>query len=190
MAGIVPFRGVRYATAKRRDVSSLLAPPYDTVAAYGNREVMLGRDAHNIVAIDLPHVPPKVAGPVECYERAGATLQQWLKDGILVRDAKPAIYVYRQTFLIDGQTFQRRGFISGLQLEELGKKHVLPHEQTYSGPKEDRLLLAKHAQSHVSQVFCLYEDPSNAIANELYASLTGEADYVATMDGVNHSAGM
>ena len=66
MAGIFPLHGVRYPGAKQ---SELVAPPYDVLSG-ADKAKMLARNPHNIVAIDLPHIPPKEAGPDAAYAAA------------------------------------------------------------------------------------------------------------------------
>ena len=44
------------------DLSKLVAPPYD-VLDEDDKAALLAKDPSNIVAVDLPHVPPKSAGP-------------------------------------------------------------------------------------------------------------------------------
>ncbi len=82
MAQIRPFAGVHFAKERDADFSRLIAPPYD-VLDEADRKALQAAHPHNIVNIDLPHLPAKSAGPDEVYERANMTLQAWLKAGIL-----------------------------------------------------------------------------------------------------------
>jgi len=186
MAHIEAFRGIRYSLANGCDISDRLAPPYDVIVTDQAKRNLLDRSRHNIVAIDLPHTPPATAGPEYLYHQAGELLNTWLSQKIFIRDLEPAIYLYRQTFSHDGKKYIRRGFIGRLRLEELGKGSILPHEQTYSGPKEDRLLLTKHTRAYTSQIFCLYEDRENEIADTLYTRADASPDYHGTVDGVGN----
>jgi uncharacterized protein (DUF1015 family) len=70
---IRPFRGWRYGSA---DVSPLISPPYD-ILSQDDRAALLARSPHNIVAVDLPHFPPKKVGPDEVYQQAAKLLEQW-----------------------------------------------------------------------------------------------------------------
>ena len=40
---------------------------------------------HNIVTVDLPHLPAKTVGPDSAYAMANDTLQSWLSSGVLRR---------------------------------------------------------------------------------------------------------
>lgn len=166
MSEIRPFAGIHYAPGPSREISTRLAPPYDVLDAADKQE-LLERDPKNFVRIDLPHVPAKAAGPSEVYAAAARQLKEWLADGTLVRDERPAIYVYRQEFAHGGRHFVRRMFFAGLRLEPFGRGSVFPHEQTFGGPKEDRLALMKATRAALSPIFGLYPDAANTIADRL-----------------------
>jgi len=132
----------------------------------------------------MPYTPPKNAGPESVYDEAGLRLFHWIKEGIFTRDRQPAIYVYQQKFSHMDRQYVRRGFIARLRLEEFGTGSVFPHEQTYGGPKEDRLLLTKFTRCNMSQVFCLFDDDTNTITETLYKNLPGEPTYKGTLEDV------
>lgn len=183
MANVRPFRGIRYSAAAGRDVSDLIAPPYD-VLDDADKSRLLAKSPYNIVAVDLPHVPPKTLGPDSAYASAAATMQLWLDRGVLVRDARPAFYPYEQSYAHNGKTYARRGLIGLVRLTPFGVD-VIPHERTYPGPIEDRLRLMQTTAAQLSPVFGLFRDPSNEITQLLFAH-TSMPDAIATMDGVTH----
>jgi uncharacterized protein (DUF1015 family) len=110
VAQIRPFAGIRY-SRKKPDISNQIAPPYDVLDDAGKAK-LTARSPTNIVGIDLPFMPPKSVGPDEVYAGADATFQSWLRDGVLVRDHRPALYPHTQTYEHAGKTFHRRGFIA------------------------------------------------------------------------------
>ena len=70
MLEVTPFAAIRFDhTNTGGDLSNLIAPPYD-VLDKTDKDALLARSDRNVVAIDLPHLPPKSAGPPECYDRA------------------------------------------------------------------------------------------------------------------------
>jgi uncharacterized protein (DUF1015 family) len=113
-------------------------------------------------------MPPASAGPPEAYARAARTLRAWLADGTLIRDPRPALYVYHQQFLHEGRKVTRRMFFTRLRLEPFGAGRVFPHEQTFGGPKEDRLMLTRATRCNLSPVFGLYPDPENQVSELLH----------------------
>ena len=184
MAEIRPFKGVHFSRQRGVDVSKLIAPPYDVLGEQ-DRANLQARDPHNIVNVDLPHLPAKEAGPDEVYEKANITLQAWLRGGILEQDGRRALYPYTQSFEHGGRKFHRRGFIALVRLSPFGEGHVVPHEKTYKGPIEDRLKLMRATGMQLSPIFGLFSDPRNEIANMLYRN-QGRPELFGTLDGVRN----
>ena len=171
MADVVPFCAIRYTAA---DLSPVLAPPYD-VLDKAAKDKLLAKGDRNIVTIDLPYLPPKTVGPDAVYTQAAATLQQWIADGTLKADGEPAFYAYTQTFTLRGRTFDRRGMVVLVRLEEFSTParptHVVPHEKTYPGPIEDRLKLMKATGVQLSPIFGLFPDEDGSTTALLHAGL-------------------
>ncbi|MBU0719151.1 MAG: DUF1015 domain-containing protein [Planctomycetes bacterium] len=165
MPDITPFRAIHFAhTRTARDLSAVLAPPYD-VLDHADKDALLAKSKHNVVAIDLPHLPPKTLGPAEAYEKSAETMASWLKEGVLVQEDTPALYLYHQVFHHGGQTYTRRMFIARVRLHPFAEGIILPHERTFGGPKEDRLALMKATNCNLSPVFALYADPEDRIGS-------------------------
>ncbi len=185
MPEIAAFRAVRYNTDRfGRDLSKLIAPPYDVLTA-DDKASFLAKHERNIVAIDLPFVPPKSAGPDEVYQRAARTLDRWRSDGTIVLDEKPAIYVYHQEYEHAGKRYLRRKFFARMRLEEFGQGTVFPHEHTFGGPKADRLKLMEATRCQLSAVFGLYSDPDHAISRLLDVG-PRPADLEGELEGVRN----
>lgn len=183
MAIIRPLPAIRYATAQQSDLSTRIAPPYDVLDERDKRD-LLARDPRNFVALDLPHVPPKDAGPPVVYAGAAQTMQDWLRERVLVKDALQSLYVYHQTFRHGGREFTRRMFFARLKLEPFGSGNVFAHEQTFGGPKEDRLALMRATAAQLSPIFGLYEDANNEVAEALQSAAAVEPMAHGTMDEV------
>lgn len=167
MPEIAPFRGLRYNAARfSNDWSRLIAPPYD-VLDQADKDALLAGEPHNIVAVDLPHVPPKSAGPDEVYADAARRLERWREEEAVVQDDAPAIYVYHQIYTHAGRSITRRMFLARMRLEPFGAGTVFPHEHTFGGPKEDRLKLMRATRCQLSPVFGLYSDPDDAVSTAL-----------------------
>src|SRR4051812_32412364 len=130
-------------------------------------------------------MPPKSVGPDEVYQGANTTLQAWLSAGILVRDRRPALYPYAQTFEHNGKTFHRRGFICLVKLEPFGAGHIVPHEKTYKGPIEDRLKLMRATGVQLSPIFGLFSDEHSDVTRLLYKN-AGRPELDGTLDGVRN----
>ena len=186
MLEVSPFNAIRFNTRKLgRDLSSFIAPPYDVLDA-ADKRVLLRKSSHNIAAIDLPHLPPKSAGPPEAYAGAARGLQQWLSDGVLIRESSPAMYVYHQQFSHAGKTYTRKKLFVRVRLHPFSDGIILPHEQTFGGPKEDRLALMKATRCQLSPIFGLFSDPKGEVDDGLHGIAEHAPDVEATLDGVNN----
>jgi uncharacterized protein (DUF1015 family) len=184
MPQIAPFTALRFDPQRfGGDLSNVIAPPYD-VLDQDDKEALLARNDLNIVAVDLPHIPPKTLGPEEAYRAAARTLSAWRADGTLVRDREPALYVYHQTFRHENRSLTRRMFFARARLQPFEEGSILPHERTFGGPKEDRLALMKATECNLSPVFGLYADPDDVVGGALAASTARPADLTGTLDDV------
>ncbi len=188
-----PFTAVRFASlAPAADLSTRIAPPYDVLDETAKTR-LLARDPRNIVAVDLPHLRAKTVGPAEVYAAAASTYREWLSSGVLSRDDRPAMFVYRQSFLEGATPRSRTGIACTIDLVHFGQRPagtggaVLPHEETFSGPKQDRLELMRATRAQLSPIFGLHEDASARCAALLREWSSGPAETTArTDDGVTH----
>lgn len=186
MPSVYPFRAVTYAPAGDRpiDLSTLVAPPYDVLDADDKRR-LLERNGRNIVAIDLPQIPAKQLGPPQVYEQAARDYRAWLADSTLLHHERPAMFAYRQTFDFAGQRFVRTGMACSVDTVPFGPRDgggMLPHEETFSGPKEDRFALMQATATQLSPIFGLHPDEDGR-ATAVLAKVTGSRgpDYRAEL---------
>ena len=185
MAQIAPFQGLRFDLTRSPDPAALLAPPYDVISER-QREELERRHDRNVVHLDLPRGEGD-----QRYAHAGDLLEQWIAEGTIRRDERPAIYRYEQRFTHANGTgprsYVRRGFIALLKLEPFAARVVLPHEHTLSGPKVDRLKLMRATRAHFSQIFALYRDPAGE-AEALLSPIEEQAPDLdaTTSDGCRH----
>ena len=179
---IKPFQGWRYSSAGG-DISRFIAPPYD-ILSQADKDALLAGDEHNIVAVDLPHVPPKEVGPDKVYQAAADRLNEWKSSHLLRKDDKPAIYAYQQTYSWAGLTHTRHMMICRVRATEPGKD-IIPHEKTFAGPKADRLKLTEYTRMQLSPIFGFYNDPGRAVADMLRSTATGRPDTAGELGGVN-----
>ncbi len=183
MAEIAPIRGVLYDPAKV-DVSKVIAPPYDVIPEE-ERAKLEALDPHNAVRLILP----RGEGDAR-YQTAADLLAAWRESGVLVRDARPALYRYHQVFQhaeLGDRKVTRRGFICGVRLHGYDEGIIRPHERTLRGPKEDRLKLMRTARAHFSQIFGLFHDPSRT-TDDLFDRLERKGPDLEgqTADGTLH----
>ena len=147
------FRGYRYAIGRERDVSKVVAPPYDQISPE-QQELLYGLSPANIVRVSYPRDDGD-----EKYAAAGATLARWLADGVWEPEERPAIYPYHQTYSVDGREVTRVGLVALGQVTDYARGEVFPHERTHAGPKEDRLRLLEATGADTGLLFMLVSDP-------------------------------
>lgn len=166
MAYVAPFRGLYFNPAKVPQLTEVVTPPYDVIRPE-EREAFAARHPYNMVHLILPEARPG-DGPLDNrYTRAAARFRQWLQDQVFLRDEVPAFYYWETDFQLRGHNLTRRGFAAVVRLEPFSKGIILPHEQTFSAIKADRLELFKHCRAHFSPIFSLFPDETRQILERL-----------------------
>ncbi len=156
MADVRALRGLYYNPARIPDVSSVISLPYDVISAE-HRQEYIKRSEYNIVRLILPEGD-------DPYGAADHLAKEWIREGILIQDQEPCLYLYHQTFRTnEGEQKSRTGFLARVRLEDFDKGVVLPHEATLFAPKEDRLKLLRATKINFSAIFSLYSDPAHEI---------------------------
>jgi uncharacterized protein (DUF1015 family) len=161
MPEIKPFKGIRFNPRKIKNIADVITQPYDQITDEMEKEYKR-RSPYSYVNLVLTHYADGHDRQKE-YQDAKRSVEEWMKNGIFVRDEKESIYPYFQEFTSSGRSYLRKGFICRVRLEELGKDKILPHEKTLSKPKEDRLSLTRITKMDFEPVFLLYTDPADTV---------------------------
>lgn len=146
------------------------------------RQRYLSLSPHNLVRVILGEKQDSDNDTNNVYTRAAGHLNEWISQGTLARDPKPAFYAYFQDFTPpDSQErMTRKGFIGLGAVEDYSANIVYRHEQTLSGPKKDRMQVLSHTHAHFGQIFMLYPDREGAIDRILDEASQGEPVTVVT----------
>ncbi|MEX0878292.1 MAG: DUF1015 domain-containing protein, partial [Thermoanaerobaculia bacterium] len=146
-----PFRSIRFSqrVIRERGLSAVFAPPYDQISP-ARQDALYGEAPENIVRVTHPR---KDGG--DPYAAAAATLREWLGNGTLEKERRPALWTYRQTFTEDGRTFVRDALVGLVRLTEYESGDIRPHERTLAKPKEDRLALLSATKADLELVFLM-----------------------------------
>jgi uncharacterized protein (DUF1015 family) len=179
MPDVRPFRGVRYDVAHVGPLSDVVAPPYDVIGP-ALQERLYDVSPYNIVRLELNRPDAGDNDAENRYTRAASFLRSWLRSGILRAEDHPALYLYEQTFDVEGQEHTRRGILARVRLEPFGQGMVFPHEQTMSGPKADRLSLYQATGFNLSPIFGLYRDETQEVLRAVETGIRDRAPLVAT----------
>lgn len=163
MTEIRPFRAYRY-TPQAGPIEKLVTQPYDKISPEMQAQY-LQASPHNFVRIILGEKLPEDSAGSNVYTRAAQSLAEWKAAGVLAQDPEPGFYPYFQEFTVpdSGERATRKGLICLGPAVDYEAGVVHRHEQTLSGPKQDRLELLRHISAHTGQLFFLYSDPAAAV---------------------------
>jgi len=132
MAEIASFRGLRYNLEKIPDLSQVVIPPYDVISPE-EQQAFHRRSPYNFIRLELGLPAPEDSNTDNPHARAAAWIEQWQRNGILVRNPAPSIYCYELDYETGpGQLVKtRKGFVCVLRLEDFSSGRVRPHEKTF-----------------------------------------------------------
>lgn len=177
MPVIKPFKALRYNPASAGAWEMLCCPPYDVVSEQEQRELE-ERNQYNAIKLERPS---------DGYQAAAERLARWRADGVLTQDSEPAYYMIEMEFTANGKHYVTRGFTAMLELTPFGEGQVLPHEETLSKAKEDRLALMRATNCNFSQIYGMYADETGAARAALNTAAQQPPEAEFTMsDGVTH----
>ena len=164
---LAPFRGVRYAPDRVSGLAEVTSPPYDVIGQEAAQQ-LLDADPHNVVRLILPREHP--GHPGEEYHDAAVLLREWRRDGVLVADEQPALYVYEQRRGRPdgtGPEVLQRGLIGALRLAPPSARIVLPHEDVMPGPVRGRRQLMEATEANLEPIFLLYDGGGDSAATRV-----------------------
>src|SRR5262245_54166107 len=176
------FRALRPAPAL---AARVVSPPYDVVTRSEASSLAAGEPLsflHVVRSeIDLPEDVD--AHDPRVYERARENLEALCARGVMVRDADPALYVYRE--VLDGRA--QVGVVGCVSVADDERDVIRKHERTRPDKEDDRTLHILALEAHAEPVLFAYR--ATAEVDGLVAAAMGApALYDLTMeDGVRHT---
>lgn len=175
MSDIIPFKGTRYNSEKIKNLSEVVAPPYDVISKE-EQEHFYNSQPYNIIRLLLGKDLPGDNEKENKYTRAAHFLKDWQNDNFLRKDEESSIYIYMQEFSVEGKVKRRIGFLALLKLEEFDTEHasIYPHEHTFSGPKEDRTKLIAAIEANLGPIFAIFQDEEKSIDKILENSIQSQ----------------
>lgn len=186
MADIRPFRGIRYNQEAIGDLSLTVAPIYDVIDDAA-RDGFYNRHPYNVIRLILNRPKKNDKDADQPYVRAGEFLDRWLAQRILIQDPVPAMYLYRQRYLIESEYKECTGLIARVRVADFSEGVVLPHEDIMPKPLEDRMKLLEYTRTNLSTVYTLYSDPAEKLKDPILAETERfPLAQFQTADGVAH----
>lgn len=152
MTEILPIKAWRYHPRLSMQIEDLTSPLFDVVSE--KQREALYQNENNSIHLSVP----KGDHPASI---AGATLDRWKKEQVIVQDRLPGIYVYYQYFRLPGEDeeYCRKGFICHIKAYDWDEKRILRHEDTIANAVDDRKELLAHTAIQSSPTHGLYNDP-------------------------------
>lgn len=180
MTKVIPFNGILYNMSKVKG-DDVAAPPYDIITPEEKKE-LYSKSPYNIVKIDFGEEFSSDNDSDNKYTRAAGFLKTWLDEKILIQDKKPSFYIYEVEYTVKNRQKKLRGFFGLIELQELGKGSVYPHEHTHSKAKVDRLLLMRACEANTSPIFSLYNSPEKTASKIINKTIDQTKPYIEAKD--------
>lgn len=144
---VLAFQGIRY-TPRVGDAGELAAPPYDQINETA-RDEFHAQSPHQFVHLTRP-VDPEGH---DIHKFAAKIHERWLKEGVIEREERPALYPYVIELAGGGQR------LGVLALVEIADASIIrPHEQTLDKPLADRLALLSAMRVDLEPALLVSED--------------------------------
>tara|TARA_Y100001960_G_scaffold310259_1_gene369562 strand:- start:5298 stop:6557 length:1260 start_codon:yes stop_codon:yes gene_type:complete len=156
------FKGLMYNPDKSGDLSLNICPPFDVISPNLQNE-LYSRSQFNLIRLEFGKEFQEDTENSNKYIRAANFLNDWFLNNILVYDDSFNFYLTEEEFSFQNHNYSRTGITVLVKLEDLENGYILPHENTRSGPKEDRLSLMKETKCNFSPLMSLYNDESGKI---------------------------
>jgi uncharacterized protein (DUF1015 family) len=182
MAVVRPFQTLRPAAGKAKDIASV---PYDVVNTEEAKKLAEGNPLSFLHVIrpeiDLPDGTDLYADSV--YKEAKKNFQWLIKNGLLIREDAPSIYLYRLTMGDHRQV----GVACCCAVDDYDRDVIKKHEHTRKEKEDDRLRHMLTLSAHAGPVLMTYrgvEQINRIVQDEV--TRPPLYDFIAD-DGVGHS---
>ena len=180
-----PFAGLLFDPSRAGPLEDVTAPPYDVVAPEQERRLHAA-SPYNVVRLILGRTEAGDGASSNKYTRAASLVRAWEEEGALVSTRAPAWYPYAMRFQFQGHERIVLGLICQVALEPWGGS-IIPHEQTFPAPFEDRLALLRATRANLSPIYALYRGPCPSLTALLEDVQRGPAARAILDDeGVEH----
>jgi len=155
----LPFPGYRPVLKNGEKIENRISPPYDVIGKEYLR--VLQEDKNNVTNLTLkPDIDRR-------YKGSRKELERMLSEGSLKQDPD-SFYLYEQIFDDHGAMKTRRGLVGILKTESYEEGNVVPHEETFSKVKEDRLNLLRDMETHLESIFGIFDGLSPDLERKSY----------------------
>ena len=179
MITIKPFKGLR----PRKDiVDKVAAKPYDVLNSTEAKEEV-SNNSYSFLRISKPEVNFEQQIDQysdEVYQKGNEIFVEFIKDGILVKDETPCLYIYAQT--MDGRT--QTGLVAGSSIDDYFNNKIKKHELTLVAKENDRIKHMKTKMAQPGMVFLTYQsvEEIDVIIEHYCENHVSENDFMDTQN--------
>ena len=184
MVNICPFKGLMYNQKKISKLDDVTSPPYDIISEDMQKK-LYEKHPQNFVRLILGKQYSDDNENNNRYTRAKELYNKWIKESILIKSDKPAIYPYKIEYKVNNQKKIMSGFFALLKLDP-EYKYVRAHERTLSKPKVDRLNLMRACNTNFEPIQLLYIDKVDKIKKKIDENINVPIADVIGYDNFNH----
>ncbi|MFO7980404.1 MAG: DUF1015 family protein [Candidatus Aminicenantes bacterium] len=182
MAVLKKFKALRPKKGMEEKVASY---PYDVVSSEEARELVKG-NPYSFLHVVKPEVDLPQAIDLysdEVYEKARENLNKLIKEGILIQENRPKLYIYKQKM---GKR-EQYGIVGCVSAEDYNKDVIKKHEHTRPAKEADRIKHVDTTNANTGPVFLTYK--AKRSIDKLVKKAVKEKptyDFTAS-DGIKHT---
>lgn len=182
MATVRTFKAIRPTKDLADKVAAL---PYDVMNSEEAREMVKG-NPYSFLHVDKAEIdlnPSIDLYDKQVYLKARDNMYGMIKDGVLVEDQAPYLYIYRQ--IMDGRV--QTGVVGCASIDEYLNNIIKKHEHTRADKEQDRINHVDYCDANTGPIFLTYRhvDAIDTIVKNW--TETHEAVYNFTAeDGITH----
>jgi len=181
MAVLRKFKALRPKKGLEKQVASF---PYDVLSSEEARELVYGNTYSFLHVVkpevDLPAGTDLYSQPV--YDKAKENFEKFIREGILIKEKSPKLYIYSQT--MGGRV--QYGIVGCVSVEDYNNGVIKKHEFTRKDKEIDRTKHVDITNANAGPVFFTYR-AKDSIDRLVAKAVTKEPVYDFTAsDGIGH----
>lgn len=164
---------------------AVAAVPYDVVDTEEARALAEGnpRSLLHVTRAEIDFPPGTDPHSEAVYRRAAENLHRLEREGALVRENGPCLYLYRLTM----GSHQQTGLAGLFHIDDYGADVIRKHEKTRRDKEDDRTRTAHELNAHVEPVFLAYRDDPAIDRLVQWAQAAAPLFDLVAPDGVRHT---
>ncbi len=181
---VYPFAALRPDARYAKEVA---APPYDVLSSEEARAAAAD-NPNSFLHVDKAEIdlPPgtDIYSPGAVYAKAGENLRKLTDKGVLAKDAKPCLYIYRLTREGNSQT----GLAACVDAGDYESGVIKKHEFTRPDKEQDRVEHVLACSAHTGPIFMAYRNQAGLkeIISDWCETRAPAYDFTGG-DGVGHT---